>query len=1099
MTSSGATWYQDAVFYEAHVRAFADSDGDGVGDFRGLLGKLDYLQELGVTALWLLPFYPSPLRDDGYDISDYRKVNEAYGTLRDFKAVLRAAHERGIKVITELVLAHTSDEHPWFKRARTAPKGSAHRDFYTWSDTPDRYADARIIFTDSETSNWAYDSVAGAYFWHRFYSHQPALNYDSPDVRKAMFEVVDYWLEMGVDGLRLDAVPYLYAREGTTCENLPETIAFLQDLRRHVDSKFEDRMLLAEANQWPEDAVEYFGDDDACQMAFHFPLMPRMFMAARQEDRFPIVDILNETPEIPPNCQWGLFLRNHDELTLEMVTDEERDYMYRVYAEDPQARINVGIRRRLAPLLGNDRRLIEMMNGLLFSLPGAPVIYYGDEIGMGDNIYLGDRNGVRTPMQWDADRNAGFSTANPQRLYLPVVIDPEYHAQAVNVAAQDENPNSLLWWMRRLVALRNRYHAFSRGSLEILLPDNRKVLAFLRQHEDETILVVVNLSRFTQAVELDLADFRGTVPVELFGSTRFPPVGDLPYFITLGGHGFYWFSLERRDAETERSGLTVRGPWTDVTRGSASRAPLNRVLPAYLADRRWFRDKARRIRGTEIVDVVPIPAVAGGRGATVGSLVVVRVLLDQGLPETYILTLSHATGEEAAEVRKWRPESIVCDVTSSDGDGILYDGLTEPAFAKALLEAMGRRRALPGRSGRVVSIPSKTLRSLREGIDADSPAVPISTEQSNTSVVIAHQLVLKVIRRVEEGMNPDVEVGRFLTERTDFENSPVVGGALEYREGPGDDVSATIAVVQQFVPNEGDGWNYVLDALGRVLEEAITRPDIHEVMFSMPAHPLDAAEVEPAQGNLLVGPHLQWAEILGRRTAEMHLALASDLTDDAFAPEPLTAIDRRALHHGARSLLRRSIRTVRSMDDSTACVQELLARENDVLAQLEAVMQPIQAMKIRCHGDYHLGQVLWTGKDFVIIDFEGEPARPLSSRRLKRPALVDVAGMIRSFHYASKVAGDRLSRDLIPSRERAALDPLLTLWYRSVSGAFLRSYLATADGASFLPTDRGELAKLLDFLLFEKAIYELGYEANNRPDWVDVPAQGLVDMLETSR
>jgi maltose alpha-D-glucosyltransferase / alpha-amylase len=786
---------------------------------------------------------------------------------------------------------------------------------------------------------------------------------------------------------------------------------------------------------------------------------------------------------------------------LEMVTDEERDYMYRVYAEDPQARINVGIRRRLAPLLGNDRRLIEMMNGLLFSLPGTPVIYYGDEIGMGDNIYLGDRNGVRTPMQWDSDRNAGFSGANPQRLYLPVVIDPEYHAQAVNVAAQDENPNSLLWWMRRLVALRNRYHAFSRGSLEILLPDNRKVLAFLRRHEDETILVVVNLSRFTQAVELDLSEFLGRVPVELFGSTRFPAVGDLPYFITLGGHGFYWFSLEQRDSSADQraSGLSVRGPWTDVMRGTRARTPLNQVLPSYLANRRWFRDKSRHIRGTELVDVIPIPAPGSGRDATVGSLVFVRVLLDQGLPETYVLTVSHATGEAAADVRRWRPESIICDVSSADGDGVIFDGLAEPAFAKALLEAMSRRRQLAGRSGRLVSVPAPALRRLRDGIDSDSAAVPISTEQSNTSVVIANRLVLKVIRRVEEGINPDVEVGRFLTERTSFDHSPVVGGALEYREGPGDDVAATIGLVQQFIPNEGDGWNYVLDALDRVLEEVITRPDVEEVMFSMPAGHLEAADVEPARGNLLVGPHLQWAEILGRRTAEMHLALASDELNKDFAPEPLTAIDRRALHHGARSLLRRSIRTVRSMSSSTASVQELLDREDEVLQRLEVVMHaPITTMKIRCHGDYHLGQVLWTGKDFVVIDFEGEPARPLSSRRLKRPALVDVAGMIRSFHYVSKVAGNQLSRDLIPSRERAALDPLLTLWYQAVSGAFLRSYLATADGASFLPADRDELGRLLDFLLFEKAIYELGYEANNRPDWVDVPAQGLVDMLEAS-
>jgi maltose alpha-D-glucosyltransferase/alpha-amylase len=1093
-----AAWYQDAVIYELHVRAFADSDGDGIGDFKGLLGKLDYLQELGVTALWLLPFYPSPLRDDGYDISDYRKVHDSYGTLRDFRAVLKGAHARGIKVITELVLAHTSDEHPWFKRARMAPAGSTYRDFYTWSDTQDRYHDARIIFTDSETSNWAFDQVAKSYYWHRFYTHQPALNYDSQHVRQAMFDTVDYWLDMGVDGLRLDAVPYLFSREGTTCENLPETFAFLKDLRAHVDSKYADRMLLAEANQWPEDAVKYLGDGDACHMAFHFPVMPRMFMAARQEDRFPIVDILNETPAIPSNCQWGMFLRNHDELTLEMVTDEERDYMYRVYAEDPQARINVGIRRRLAPLLGNDRRLVEMMNGLLFSLPGTPVVYYGDEIGMGDNIYLGDRNGVRTPMQWDSDRNAGFSGANPQRLFLPVIIDPEYHAQAVNVAAQDENPSSLLWWMRRLIALRRRYQAFARGSLRILLPDNRKVLAFLREYREETILVVVNLSRFTQAVQLDLADYRGTIPVELFGSTEFPEVGDLPYFVTLGGHDFYWFALERRAEPTERRrSLTVKGSPTEVLKGGA-KAPLNRVLPAYLADRRWFRDKSRRIRSTEIRDVIAVPA--PGSRTPVGHLVVVQVNLDQGLPETYLLTNAFAAGEEAAEIRKWRPDSIVADVSSAEGEGIVYDALTSPQFTHALLAVMARRRVIPGTTGRVESAPTPGLRRMSRAVDADTPVTVISTEQSNSSVIIGNQLVVKVIRRVEEGLNPDVEVGRYLTEQVRFDNAPKVGSSIEYRANGPDDPGATIAVAQQFVPNEGEGWNYVLDQLTRVLEEVVAHPDPEAWRVDVPAHPLDAADTEPPRDSPLIGPHLQWVEILGRRTAELHLALASDRRDPAFSPEPFTAVDRRSLLHGSRSLLRRSLRTVRAMPERSECVTELLAMESRIFAQLEATMHvPIRAMKIRCHGDYHLGQVLWTGKDFVIIDFEGEPARPLSSRRSKRPPLVDVAGMIRSFHYASKVAGSRLERDLTLAGERAALDPLLTVWYRSISGAFLRSYLAAADGAGFLPADREQLAALLDFLLLEKAIYELGYEADNRPDWIDVPAHGLVDMLEVAR
>ena len=527
-------WYKDAIIYQVHVRAFSDSTGDGVGDFPGLTSKLDYLQDLGVTALWLLPFYPSPLKDDGYDIANYTNVHPSYGTLKDFKVFLREAHARQLRVITELVLNHTSDQHPWFQRARRAKPGSTARDFYVWSDTPEKYKEARIIFKDFETSNWTWDPVAKAYFWHRFYSHQPDLNFENPQVQRELLQTVSFWLRMGVDGMRLDAVPYLFEQEGTNCENLPETHAFLKELRRYVDEEFPGRMLLAEANQWPEDASAYFGDGDECHTAFHFPIMPRLFMAKHMEDRFPIVDILQQTPAIPANCQWVLFLRNHDELTLEMVTDEERDYMYRVYAHDPQARINLGIRRRLAPLLNNNRRTIELLHGLLFSLPGTPVIYYGDEIGMGDNIYLGDRDGVRTPMQWSADRNAGFSQANPQRLYLPVVIDPEYLYETVNVETQRNNPQSFWWWIKRLIAVRNQHPAFGRGSLELLLPDNAKVLAFIRQMDDDRILIVANLSRFSQYVELDLSAHEGAVPVELFGHTRFPAIGKLPYLLTSG-------------------------------------------------------------------------------------------------------------------------------------------------------------------------------------------------------------------------------------------------------------------------------------------------------------------------------------------------------------------------------------------------------------------------------------------------------------------------------------------------------------------------------------------------------------------------------------
>ncbi len=537
------TWYKDAIVYQVHVRAFYDSDGDGVGDFRGLREKLDYLEELGVNAVWLLPFYPSPLKDDGYDIADHMAVHPAYGSMQDFQDFLKDAHGRGMRVITELVLNHTSDEHPWFQRARRAPSGSRWRDFYVWSDTLERYEEARVIFKDFESSNWAWDPVAGAYYWHRFYAHQPDLNFDNPEVHRALFRVVDFWLGMGVDGLRLDAAPYLYEREGTSCENLPETHAFLKGLRRHIDERFACRMLLAEANQWPEEAGAYFGEGDECHCAFHFPLMPRLFMSVHQEDRRPVVESLEKTLPIPDGCQWVLFLRNHDELTLEMVSEADRDYMYRVYATDTQMRVNEGIRRRLAPLVSNNRRRIELLNGLLFSLPGTPIMYYGDEIGMGDNIYVGDRNGVRTPMQWSGERNAGFSQANSERLYLPVVVDPEYNYSTVNVETLDGNRQSLLWWMRRLIALRKRYEAFGRGDTRFLHPDNRRVLAFVRSYRDETILVVSNLSRFVQYAELDLSGYAGKVPVELFGSTEFPRVTESPYFMILGPHSFYWFAL----------------------------------------------------------------------------------------------------------------------------------------------------------------------------------------------------------------------------------------------------------------------------------------------------------------------------------------------------------------------------------------------------------------------------------------------------------------------------------------------------------------------------------------------------------------------------
>ena len=1091
-------WYKDAVIYEVHVRAFSDSNGDGIGDFRGLIDKLDHLQELGVTALWLLPFYPSPLRDDGYDISDYRQVHPAYGTLRDFRTFLREAKRRGLKVITELVLNHTSDDHPWFQRARTARPGSSHRDFYVWSDTAERYSDARVIFKDFETSNWTWDPVAGAYFWHRFYSHQPNLNYDNPAVRQAMFDVVDFWLEMGVDGLRLDAVPYLYMREGTTGENLPETFEFLRHLRRHVDERFSNRMLLAEANQWPEDAVAYMGNGDMCQMAFHFPLMPRMFMAARQEDRFPIVDILNETPPTPPDGQWALFLRNHDELTLEMVTDEERDYMYRVYAQDPQARVNVGIRRRLAPLLGNDRAMIEMMNALLFSLPGTPIVYYGDEIGMGDNIYLGDRNAVRTPMQWNSDRNAGFSVANPQSLYLPVIIDPEYHSQAVNVEAQDKNPSSLLWWMRRLIGLRTRYQAFGRGTLELLRPDNRKVLAFLRRYRDELILVVVNLSRFAQCVELDLSEFRGATPVELFGTVPFPPVGDLPYFITLGPHGFYWFSLEPEQDREPLPRLTLSGGrrWDTLLAGSYDRR-LDAALIAFLKDRRWFVSKSRAITSVEVIDVIPIP----GTGETPSSaVVIVRVEFDHGSAEQYLLPVAYATGGRAEDLLRFHPEQVMAEVGTGDGDGVLFDAVFDPKFSEVVFEVIARRRRLQGSRGRLVGSPAPMLRAIRRQLEPDARAVPMSAEQSNSSVIIDSGAILKFIRRVEAGVNPGVEVARFLGDRGRFPYSPVSGGSLEYFDPGPRSQPATLVAVDQFVANEGDGWSYVVDALEHQLEEVLARPDIGSNEVDLPADLLDFDPDGPASGHVLLGPHIEWSSLLGRRTGELHTALASDRADPNFAPEPLTAVDRQSLFHGARATTRRVLRQLIPAARTSAAVAAVLDREPEILERLRVMSRlPIRAERIRCHGDYHLGQTLWTGRDFVIIDFEGEPAQSLGQRRLKRPAVFDLAGMIRSFHYASRSAAMRMGRDHPTSAGPEEMEPWLTLWYQFVSASFLHSYRQVVGHAGFLPAEPEQLAGMLDFFLLEKAIHELGYEANSRPELVDIPARGILDIVDDGR
>jgi len=1099
-------WYKDAIVYELHVRAFYDSDGDGVGDFRGLTEKLDYLQDLGVTAIWLLPFYPSPLKDDGYDMSDYTGVHPDYGTLRDFQMFLREAHRRGLRVITELVLNHTSDQHPWFQRSRRAPPGSRRRDSYVWSDSPDKYREARIVFKDFESSNWTWDPLAKAYYWHRFYQHQPDLNYDNPRVRRVMLGVVDFWLRMGVDGLRLDAVPYLYEREGTSCENLPESHTFLKELRRRVDEKFRSRMLLAEANQWPDDAVAYFGDGDECHMAFHFPLMPRLFMAIRMEDRFPIIEILEQTPAICETCQWALFLRNHDEMTLEMVTDEERDYMNRVYAHDPQMRINLGIRRRLAPLLRNNRRQIELMNALLCSMPGTPVIYYGDEIGMGDNIYLGDRNGVRTPMQWSADRNAGFSRANPQKLYLPVIIDPEYHYEAVNVETQQSNPHRLLWWMKRLIALRKRYKAFGRGSIEFLHPDNRKILAFVRRYQEERILVVANLSRFVQGVELELSGFNGMVPVELFGRTAFPPIGESPYFLSLGPHAFYWFALEPQRVEaplaiaapdSQVPTLVVTGSWESTFRGRG-KAALEAVLPHYLKPRRWFGGKARAMRSVNIIEAIPI---AQGRERPKFYVTLLRVDYFEGEAETYVLPLAFAAGGRADQVLREFPQAAVVRLEVEGEEGLLFDALWDEGFCGALLQAIARRRRFDGTAGELAAGSTRVLRQLWDA--AEEPLTPsvLKAEQSNTSVIYGDRFILKLFRRLDEGVNPELEIGRLLTEKTTLTHVPPLAGFIEYRRGRQEPL--TLAILQGLVPKEGDAWQYTLDELERYFERVLTdRPEAEEV--TVPARSLlDLAEEAPPRlATDLIGPYLESARLLGERTADLHVALASALDDPSFVPEPMSPFSQRSIYQSMRSLTGQVFQLLRQRmseipEELSDEAQQLLGLEETILQRFQSILGGRStAMLIRCHGDYHLGQVLYTGKDFVIIDFEGEPARPLSERRIKRCALRDVASMLRSFHYAAYATlfNHRVSVTVRPE-DIAALEPWARFWYRWVSAAFLKAYLAGASQVPFLPQGRDELQVLLDVHLLEKAIYELGYELNNRPDWIGIPLQGILDLV----
>ncbi len=1094
-------WYKDAIIYELHVKAFADANNDGIGDFQGLLSKLDYLQELGITCIWLLPFFASPLRDDGYDIADYMTVHPSYGTLEDFQAFLRAAHDRGLQVMIELVVNHTSDQHAWFQRARLAPPGSPERDYYVWSDTAEKYKDARIIFTDTEKSNWTWDPIAKAYYWHRFFSHQPDLNYDNPLVLEEVLRVMRFWLDMGVDALRIDAIPYLVERDGTSCENLPETHAVMKKIRAEIDAHYENRIILAEANQWPADVRPYFADGDECHMAFHFPLMPRIYMALRQEDRLPITEIMSQTPPIPGNCQWGLFLRNHDELTLEMVSDDERDYMYLAYSADPRMRINIGIRRRLAPLLDNNRRRIELLNSLLFSFPGTPILYYGDEIGMGDNIYLGDRNGVRTPMQWTADRNAGFSRAVPAKLYSPVVMDPIWGYEAINVEAQQGDSSSLLNWMRNLIALRKLFRVFGRGTLKFLEPSNRKVLAYIREADDEIVLCVANLSRFAQPAQLDLSEYDGMVPVEMLGYVEFLSISRQPYAVTLAPYGFLWLELhpspDTAAVQPEDSALLLAdtADWRSLLLDGNLRKLQESILPAYLPLQRWFGNKSDAVRRTSISD--------WGRIDREGAIfLLVHVEYETGIADRYFLPVAMAFGESARTLRDTFPACVLSAVLSPAGEGILYDATYDPHSCETWLNIIADSTTVELQQGSIQGAPSSALHGLmtREPREKQLSPRRSTAEQSNTSILFGDRLIMKLFRHPEAGLNPDCEIGGFLTEQAHFSNIPPFGGSIEYINRS--DPPTTLCMVQGLVANQGDGWQWMLEELERYYENCVQKT-IPAEELGQPAVST-SAPLGVARASQFACEHagvaLDAVAVLGRRTAEMHLALASSTANIAFSPELLTkeyfdnlqaSINAQAAH--AYDLLRRTMSGL--ADDTVEIAALLLSHRTRILDGLGvSSIGSMDGQRIRIHGDYHLGQVLRVKSDFVILDFEGEPARSLDIRRMKHSPLKDVAGMLRSFNYAAWAALMRYSSRR--PEDQSKLEPWARLWDQSASAEFLRAYMQTMAGSRLVPAAPSAQWSLLDLYLLEKAFYELVYELNSRPDWVKIPLMGVAALLQ---
>ena len=1071
-------WYRDATIYQLHVKSFFDSNGDGIGDFPGALQKLDYIRELGIDTIWLLPFYPSPRRDDGYDISDYRGVHPDYGTMADVKAFIAAVHARGMRVITELVINHTSIEHPWFQAARVAPPGSPERDFYVWSDTDEAYAGTRVIFVDTERSNWTWDTVAGAYYWHRFYSHQPDLNFDNPQVLEEVLDIMRFWLDLGVDGLRLDAVPYLVEREGTSNENLPETHAILKKIRAAMDAHAPGKMLLAEANQWPEDAQEYFGDGDECNMSFHFPLMPRMYMAIAREDRFPITDIMRQTPSIPENCQWVVFLRNHDELTLEMVTDSERDYLWATYASDRRARLNLGIRRRLAPLLEHDRRRIELMTGLLLSMPGTPVIYYGDEIGMGDNIHLGDRDGVRTPMQWSPDRNGGFSRADPEGLVLPPIMSSLYGFAAVNVEAQDRDQHSLLNWTRRLLAVRRGHQAFGRGTQAFIRPGNRKVLVFLRVHEDETILCVSNLARTAQAVEVDLSGFAGRTPIDLLGGSAFPPIGRLPYLLTLTPYAFYWFILADEgelpnwhtplpEPLPELTTLVIRREVSDMLASPQRTVIEHDLLVPYLSLRRWFTAEDGSPTSVRI-------AHAGAITATAGDLLLLELsIAGKEHTDKYLLPLGIVWEDEMTAAL---PQQLaLARVRRGRRVGVLTDAFAIDSFPQTILRLLRERAVIRDWDDEIHFVPTEQLDEL--DIAPDAEIRRLSAEQSNSSLIIGDDVMLKVLRHTTDGIHPEIEMTRHLTENGYANTPPLLG--LVSRITP-DGGTRVLILLQGFIINQGDGWTWMQDFFSRTADSLVGEA-------SELADEVDA-----------FAPLVEFAAAVGRRLAEMHAVLAEPSNDAAFSPETANEVDAGLWTQEIQSQVKGALSVIDRMPawPTTTMAEDaafLMDHADELHQRIESLSKAVPGvLKTRIHGDFHLGQVLVVNDDAFLIDFENDTTRSLAERRQKSSPLRDVAGMLRSFEYgrAAAISG----RTALTPKEGESRAPMIERVHQGVVAAFSEAYRQGHDAAARRWASDEAWPILLDLFLVQKAAFEICYEAANRATWMGLPLRGLAEL-----